>query len=169
MAAGADGQLGETDPEHHDSIRLHIGPQRLPAVKESADFVLVVLDHLDAIACQSLCVLPPGLRCGPPQCVVLVDVTWPDHDHVQIPLGIGVAAGEGSEHEDFDRGNEGDRGAGQFVERRLPHPGQRGDRACCNVLGHEPEKRRGGCLPTLDDGELYERRQHTRCPREAHA
>lgn len=69
------GQLGETGPEHHDSIRLHIGPQRLAAVKELADFMLVDLDHLDAIACQSLRLLPPGLRCGPPQCVVLVDVT----------------------------------------------------------------------------------------------
>jgi hypothetical protein len=44
-------------------------------VNESADFMLVDLDHLDATACQSLRVLPPGLRCGPPQCVVLVDVT----------------------------------------------------------------------------------------------
>jgi hypothetical protein len=53
----------------------NIGSQRLAAVKESADFMLVDLDHLDAIACQSLYLLPPGLRCGPPQCVVLVDVT----------------------------------------------------------------------------------------------
>src|SRR5205807_352451 len=75
------------------------------------------VEDLDGVAGESPGTLTPLLEGGVPGVVVVVNTGGADDDDVDVACGVGVAPGEGAEHDDAERdGRDVGGGAGEFGE-----------------------------------------------------
>ena len=162
-------EVGEGRAKDQDALAGDVRPEWLATGERAGHLLLGDLDHLDSISREPSHTGSPGPDVLPPSHVVLVDRAWPDDDHVDVALAVGLTAGKGTEDDDAGRlALEVIHGRSHLDEYRLTRTRQRRDGPRCDVVGHESEQRRGRSFATLHDTKCDKHRHDAGGVRQAH-